>query len=276
MTQINLNGIIDLHIHSAPDIRPRSHNDIELAQQAKNAGARAFVIKSHHVPTMDRAWLLSQMFPEVSVFGSLTLNLAVGGINPYAVEVALHHGAKIVWLPTIHSTNHRHKEGKSGGIETVKDKRVIPELQNVLKLIADNKAILGTGHLSPSEIFTVVEEAKKHGVKKIVVTHPEFHIVGMSLKEQKKIVEDYDVYLERTYAQPIGGGKYQLNLNTNLEAVQEIGYQSTIISTDSGQIQNPPWNQALAQYIQYFVDHNVPTEALDVMTKTNAAKLLDL
>lgn len=276
MSKIDLTGVIDMHIHSAPDIRKRSLDDIQLSREAKRVGVRAIVIKSHLVPTMDRAWLVNQINPDVKMFGSITLNHSVGGINPYAVDTALNLGAKIVWMPTVWSSKHRELTRKSGGIETVRDGKVVPALVDVLKLIAEKNAILATGHLSSEEIFVVVEEARKQGVEKIVITHPEFFVVNMSIQDQKRMVEDYQVYLERCYAQPIGGGKYKSNLADNVHAIEEVGYESTIVSTDGGQVENPIWSQALTEYIQYLTDHHIPQYAIDTMTKRNPAKLLDL
>lgn len=276
MSKINLNGVIDMHVHSAPDIRERSLNDIQLSKEAERVGARAIVIKSHLVPTMDRAWLVNQINPRVKMFGSITLNAPVGGINPHAVETALNLGAKIVWMPTVWSTKHRELAGKSGGVETVVGGKVVPSLRDVLKLIAEKNAVLATGHLSAEEIFVVVDEARKQGVNKIVVTHPEFYVVNMSIEDQKRIVKQYGVYLERCYAQPIGGGKYKSNLPDNLRAIEEVGYESTIVSTDGGQVENPIWSQALTQYIQYLTDHGVSDYAIETMTKKTPAKMLDL
>ena len=53
-----LKGIIDMHIHSAPDIRERKLNDLELMEAAVEREVRAIVIKSHFVPTADRAYLV--------------------------------------------------------------------------------------------------------------------------------------------------------------------------------------------------------------------------
>lgn len=272
----SLDGIIDMHIHSAPDVRARSHDDLELAQQANSVGARAIVIKSHHVPTMDRAYLVRKMVPGVSVFGSLTLNLPVGGINPYAVKTALQLGAKTIWLPTIDAVNHRKHEGKGGGVEILQGNRIIEPLIDCFKLIAEHNAVLATGHLSAYEIFRVAEEARKHGVQKLVVTHPEFNMIRLSLKEQRDLAENYGVYLERTYAQPIGGGKYKSNLPDNLNAIEYLGPLSTVIATDSGQIENPPWSHSIREYIDFLHRQGISDDALDLMTKFNPAKLLDL
>ncbi|MED1170720.1 DUF6282 family protein [Bacillus inaquosorum] len=267
-------GIIDMHVHSYPDMRERSHNDLELLEQAKKLEVSGIVIKSHHMPTVERAWFLNKLQSDVKFFGSMTLNKAVGGLNPFAVNYALEMGAKTIWLPTIHASNHLKKEGKGGGITPLKDGKVKTPLIDILKLIAERNAILATGHISPEEIITVIEEAKKQNVNKIVVTHPEFHIVGMPIALQRKLAETYHVFFERTYAQPIGNGKYKINLETNLASAKAVGYNSTIIASDSGQIENPLWKDSISEYIQYFKDNGVSQQDIDIMTKTNLEKLL--
>lgn len=283
MKKITLEGVIDMHVHSAPDIRERAYTDIELMEAAVRVGARAVVIKSHHGTTMNRAFLVNEFNRlihqgdnDFRMFGSITLNRAVGGLNPVAVETALKMGAKVVWLPTTHAVNQLAKDGKSGGIECTSQGRVVDSLMEILRIIKDYGAVLGTGHLAPSEIFVVVEAAKGLGIDRIVVTHPEFHIVGMSLEEQIRIVKDYDVYLERCYAQPMGGGVYRSNLEDNLCIVKEVGYRNVLISTDGGQVENPHWELALAEYLQYLSDAGVGDEALRWMSRTLPAKLLDI
>jgi len=283
MRKVSLKGIIDMHVHSAPDIRERAYTDIELMEAGIKVGARALVIKSHHGTTMNRAFLVNEFNKiihhgdnDFTLFGSITLNYAIGGLNPVAVETGLKMGAKVVWLPTIHAANHLAKNGKTGGIECVRDGKVVEPLKNIIKLIKDYDVVLGTGHLSPAEIFVVVEQAKALGLDKIVVTHPEFHIVGMSHEDQVKIVKDYNVFLERCYAQPMGGGVYKSNLADNLEIIREVGYQNILISTDGGQVENPLWQLALEEYLQYMSDRGVSDEQLDVMTRKIPAMLLGL
>ena len=131
-----------------------------------------------------------------------------------------------------------------------------------------------------TEIFyarsRMVSAARAAGVRKIVVTHPEWWIVDMSLEDQLKIVKDYDVYLERCFAQNMGGGKYKSNLPDNLEVIQTVGYKNVMISTDGGQVENPHWELAYEQYMQYMADHGVSEDELHYMTHTIQAGLLNL
>ena len=102
------------------------------------------------------------------------------------------------------------------------------------------------------------------------------HIVGMSLEEEKRIVKDYDVLLEKVYAQPIGGGVYKKNLPDNVAHMKEIGCEHFIVSTDGGQMQNPEWYNTIAEYIDYLYDSGFSQEEIDVMTKKNPGRMLGI
>lgn len=187
-------------------------------------------------------------------------------------------GAKEIWLPTQSAKRHLEKMGKNpaDGIELVRDGKVVPELLDVFKLIKDHDAVLGTAHVSPEEAFVVVEAARNAGVKKIVITHPEWWVVDMSMDDQVRLVKDYDVILERCYAQNMGGGAYKSNLPDNLEIIKAVGYEHVMVDTDGGQTENPHWELALEEYMQYLVDHGIPEEQVYYMTKTIPYRLLGI
>ena len=144
----------------------------------------------------------------------------------------------------------------------------------ILKLVAQSGIALGTGHLTPAETLIVVEEARKQGVAKIVVNHPEWATVDMSIDDQKRLAQ-FDVYFERCYARNVGG-KYDKNFERNLQAMEALGFESTIVATDGGQVENPLWSDALAEYIGYLLNAGVPKSTVDLMTKQNPAKVLGL
>ena len=285
MAKVSMKGVIDMHVHSNPDIRVRAYDDFELMEAGIRVGARAIVIKTHQGTTVDRAYLCNRHNQIVhggdndfQMFGSITLNRQMGGINPAAVESGLKLGGKVVWLPTASACNHLAKMGKdpSAGVACVRDGKIVPELKDVFQLIKDFDVVLGTGHVSPEECFIVVEAARAMGLKKVVVTHPEWWIVDMSIEDQLRIVKDYDVLLERCFAQNMGGGKYKSNLPENLEVIKTVGYKNVMISTDGGQTENPNWEIAYEQYMQYMADHGIPEEQLRYMTHTIQMGLLNL
>lgn len=285
MSKISLKGVIDMHVHSNPDLRIRAYDDIELMEAGIRAEARAIVIKTHQGTTMDRAYLCNRYNEIVhggdnnfTMFGSITLNRVVGGINPVAVETALKLGAKVVWLPTQSAKGHLEKMGQdvSKCVEVTRDGKLLPEVKEVLRLVKEHDAVLGTGHISPEESFIVVDEAKNMGIDKVVITHPEWWIVGMSMEDQLRLVKEYDVYLERCYAQNMGGGAYKSNLPENVEVIKTCGYKNVMISTDGGQVENPHWEIALGEYLDYLADHGIPEDQIYYMTHTIQERLLGL
>ena len=285
MGKVSLQGVIDMHVHSNPDIRHRAYDDFELMEAGIRVGARAIVIKTHQGTTVDRAFLcnrhneiIHQGDNDFTMFGSVTMNRQMGGINPWAVESGLKLGAKVIWLPTQSARNNMLKQNQdpSDCVEVVQGGKVVPELLTIFRLGKDYDVVLGTGHVSPEECFRVVEAARDAGVKKLVVTHPEWWMVGMSLEDQVRIVKDYDVILEHCFAQPMGGGKYKSNLPMNLEAVKACGYKNVMVSTDGGQVENPNWEIALEQYMQYLSDHGVGEDELRYMTHDIQAGLLGI
>ena len=277
-----MQGIIDMHIHAAPDVRARKLDDLELMEASVQRGVRAIVLKSHNVPTADRAYLVNRVaaekYPDVkfTAFGGLCLNRPVGGLNPDAAETSLKLGAKVIWLPTNTAENHYRKNGKdpSTGVVVTRDGKAVDELQDIFALVKQYNAVLATGHIDAEECFPVVEAARAAGVEKIVITHPEFWVVGMTPEQQADIVRKYDVLLESVYAQPVNGS-YKINIPDNIAAMKAIGPEHFVISTDSGQTVNPYWYESYTTYFKA-VSEVFTSEQVRKMTHDNPAWLLDI
>lgn len=277
-----MQGIIDMHIHAAPDVRARKLDDLELMEASVQRGVRAIVLKSHNVPTADRAYLVNRVaaekYPDVkfTAFGGLCLNHPVGGLNPDAAETSLKLGAKVIWLPTNTAENHYRKNGKdpSTGVVVTRDGKAVDELQDIFALVKQYNAVLATGHIGAEECFPVVEAARAAGVEKIVITHPEFWVVGMTPEQQADIVRKYDVLLESVYAQPVNGS-YKINIPDNIAAMKAIGPEHFVISTDSGQTVNPYWYESYTTYFKA-VSEVFTSEQVRKMTHDNPAWLLDI
>ena len=167
---ISLDGAIDLHCHPYPDLFPRLADDVDIAVAARDAGLKALVLKCHHESTVSRAYLVQRIVPGIRVLGGVVLNSYVGGVNPAAVEAALRLGGKEVWMPTVDAGYHAQVHGGTGGYDaqgggrveaegiwvTEADGKLKPVVKEVLALIAEHRAILGTCHLSPAEIVAAI------------------------------------------------------------------------------------------------------------------------
>ena len=239
-----LEDAIDLHVHSAPDVDVRRFNDLDLAREASGAGMGAILIKSHQNSTVERAWLVSKVVTGIQVFGGLVLNETVGGLNVSAVKLALAMGAKEIWMPTRSALNHRLYHGETGGI-TVLDANgsLVPAALAILEAVAQTDCILSTGHLSPREAVVLIHQARQCGVKKVLVTHPEWAPTFYPFEQQKELAQLGNVWFERCFVSTThlcGSVPFQMIE----QAIIEAGVETTMLSTDLGQPQTPPPTKA--------------------------------
>jgi hypothetical protein len=236
-----IQGSIDLHIHSAPDIIPRKFDDFELAKDSLASGLSAIVIKNHMGDTAGRAALVNNHVHDIEVYGGVVLNYSVGGLNPYAVDVSLRLGGKIVWMPTLDSAHHRFRTGKIGGISIIDEKGFLrPEVMDILILIKEHDAAISTGHLSLPEIRALISAARDAKIHAILVAHPEFWITYLTLEEQRQLLLGMDnLFFERCfYASTLSDTEKTL-FSKSINWIKNLGFESTIISSDLGQVNNP-------------------------------------
>src|SRR6266853_3543671 len=100
-----IHGGYDLQVHVAPDVIERRTDDVDLAKDFLSHGLKGFVLKSHYIPTAERAKVVCRAVPGIQAYGAITLNHSLGGLNPVAVELAGRSGTKIVWMPTVDAAN---------------------------------------------------------------------------------------------------------------------------------------------------------------------------
>jgi hypothetical protein len=286
-------GGYDTHIHIAPDVVERRISDIQLAQRFLELGLLGFGLKSHYTSTAERARVVTEAVPGIRVIGAITLNRAVGGLNPTAVEIGARSGARIVWFPTVSSENEQHEvlaadpNGKvpvwvkfelsvrEAGIKPdpvpVVDGSgaLLPEARAVLEVIARNDMVLATGHLARDEIFTLVDGAVDAGVKTIVVTHPEFPSQRISPEDQVALA-DKGALMERAFTTPYTG---KCSWEQTFEATRAVGAQRTVWATDLGQIFNPPVEDGLALMADQFLGAGFSEEEVRHMAVDNTRRV---
>lgn len=257
-----LKGGYDLHVHCAPDVVKRRFSDLELAKRYVAAGMKGFAIKNHQLCTAGRAALVREYEPRCNAIGTITLNNAMGGFNPMAVEMGARMGAKIVWLPTVDAQNqfdflHRNinVEAPYGAVAdnktlqriplTVMEKgKLKPELYDIFEVVKNHNIVLATGHISPVESLLVIKEAAKHGVEKLVLTHADFPATFTFLEIQKECAR-HGAFIEHNYLQIATG---ESNWDIALESIKEIGAEHTIIGSDGGQTSSIPPDEAIETY----------------------------
>lgn len=273
-----LPGSIDIHIHHAPDPRVERKSDaLQIALEAKEAGMRAVVLKSHEYPTVPLAYTVSQMVPGITIVGSICLNFEVGGLNPHALEASAGMGAKIVWMPTSSSANHMRARGLTEGGITIFDEeeKLLPVVNDILDIVKSYRMVLATGHLTIPETFALVEEARRRGLPKIVLTHPLWmKVKTFSLEEQRRMVEKGAV-IEHCFSHtlPTLGGLDAMKI---IEAARTVGVEHCILSTDLGQAFNPTPVEGMRMAVDTMLKLGLTEKEMESMIKINPARLLDL
>jgi Family of unknown function (DUF6282) len=284
-----LRGAYDTHMHISPDVVERITDDISLARRFQELGMAGFVLKSHYGSTAERASVVREAVPGMNVLGAIALNRAVGGINPLAVEIAAREGARTVWLPTVDSVNESHEreappgakvpvwvklqlELRAQGIEippvpvvNESNGTLLPEVREVLDMIARHGMVLATGHLSRDEIFAVVGAALESGIETIVVTHPEFPSQDLSVEDQKALAEQ-GALLERCFTTPHTG---KVSWERWIENIRAAGPENSVLSTDLGQVFNPPVEDGMALMVDRLLEAGFEEEEVYVMAVVN-------
>ncbi len=291
-----LSGAYDTHMHVAPDVVERKIDDISLARRFEELGMDGFVLKSHYGSTAERAAVVRAAVPAVNVLGAISLNRAVGGINPLAVEIAAREGARTVWFPTVDSVNESHEreanqsrpptkvpvwvklqlELREQGIEIepvpVVDPEsgsVLPETREVLAMIARHAMVLATGHLGRDEIVTVVDAAIDAGVQTIVVTHPEFPSQNLDVEVQKTLA-GRGALLERCFTTPHTG---KVEWDRWLNNIRATGPENSVLSTDLGQVFNPPVEDGMGLMVDRLLAGGFSEQEVHVMAVVNTRRV---
>lgn len=286
-------GGYDTHVHIAPDVLRRRIDDLALARRFGQVGLAGFVLKSHYVPTAERAAVVRAAVPGVDVLGAITLNGAVGGINPVAVEIAGREGARVVWLPTVDSRNQRESRaadppgaqppmwaqlqdqlqarGIAAGVVDVlgQDGQVRPELRQVFEVMAQHRMVLATGHLSAAEIRRVVPAAVAAGVPRVVVTHPEFTSQRLPVPEQQELAAQ-GALLERCFTTPHTG---KVSWERLCEVIRAIGVAHSVLASDLGQPFNPPVEDGLALLADRLLAAGFSEDEVRTMAVDNTRRL---
>lgn len=286
-------GGYDVHVHVGPDVMERRIDDTDLAPRFEEAGLAGFVLKSHYVPTGERASVVNRL-GSAEAIGAITLNASVGGLNPIAVEIAARSGVKFVWLPTVDSSNQRscladEPEGatppmwarlqddlRADGMAAdpvevlAADGSLLPETQQVLRLVARHDMVLATGHLHGDEIATVVAAAADEGVCKIVVTHPEFTSQRLGIERQQALAER-GALLERCFTTPYTG---KVAWDLWFSNIRDAGPEHSVVSSDLGQPFNPPVEHGLALAADRLLGAGFTDSEIRTMTVHNTRALV--
>jgi Family of unknown function (DUF6282) len=290
MSALRIENAIDMHCHFGPDtIGTGAHpqhsvTGLQAAREAYESGHRAIVLKSHSLGSPMLATEIEQMVPGLRVFGGICTDYPSGGLNVDAVNAALQLGAKIVWLPTIHS-HQDYLNGKSEilGIRgeglrvTGDDGEPLPEVRAIFDLVVQYDAVLATGHVTAVEHYAVIKAFAREG--KLLVTHAGEPLAGPHLTPQQcRDLADLGATIELTAqcCHHVFGipGK---SVPDMVEMIRTIGHERCTLSTDYGWTTELPHPaDGMRDFLEKLWNHGMTEEELTTMVAVNPARLLGL
>lgn len=276
---ISLKGAIDIHVHQDPDSAPRAIDADDVARQAKAAGMRAVVLKNHWEDTASLAYMVRKMVPGIEVFGGITQDLAVGGINIEAVKhMADMKGGygRIVWLPTFDAQNQVKDKGPE--VKVSENGKLLPSVLALLDYIGTRKQVaLETGHVSAAEALMVIREARARGIQHVVATH------GMSGPTNLSVAQAQEFGRMGGYVEFVYGGTLEkgstLTVEKYAEWIKAVGPEHCILSTDLGGARpypRPMPTQGMLDFMNALHKLGISVADINQMAKTNPAIVLGL
>ena len=288
-----LRGGVDMHVHPFPSPFPRRIDIMASARHAAEIGLRAIVVKSHHHSTATDVAALKPHGLDatgVEVFGAVALNNQVGGLNPWAANMTLALGGKIVWLPTIASPNHiDHARGQNLKFPTLaiplideepidvfgEDGDLLPEVHRILELIAEADGVLASGHLPPASILAVFEAAKDAGVRRMVLNHPNF-VIEASKQEVEKMA-DLGALVEHSLCMyDEESSFYHWEIEVLVDWIRTIGTDRSSLGSDLGQKDNPLPGDSFRKVCGRLLDAGLTEREVRMLVADNPIRVLGL
>lgn len=274
-----LEGSYDLHVHTGPSHFQRLLDDFELLHTLDQMHMAGAVIKTHYGATQARAEIANRYAGAKAVlYGAVTLDQTVGGLNPYAVQAELLLGAKMIWLPTFHAKNHMDKSKNTqpvmaGPLSVLNEvDQLVPQVHDIIDLAKEYNAVINTGHISPKESYAVCLEAVSRGVK-ACLTHPDNDREAVPLEMQTELAA-HGVFIDRSWLNTKKKGG--ISCGEMAHRIRTVSPARCIMSTDFGQKSNCPAPEGLLQFVQAMLTEGIAKKDIQIMIRDNPTILLDL
>ena len=282
-----LEGAVDTHLHIYPDYVPRSMDIIQLAIEASKVGYRAICCKDHFFNNTNGAWGAKWVVDEMVRKGELTHACDVLGTNVLAWS---YHPDQVnlirkypnlggIFFPTFTGN------GVVGPNLPILDSRgrLMPEVRECIRRMADYKICVFTGHRSYQENLAMAQCAHEFGGH-ILLTHsggghfgPGYSSSG-TVKQAKGLVK-LGAFIEVSVHWFVGASAiWPISIPTHLtDWLKEMEDPDNIVmSTDLGQpsVLNPIEGYRVS--IRLLLHAGFSKEFLKVIYQDNAVKALYL
>ena len=273
-----LRGALDLHFHMDPRPPASKTGQATIAEVrvARSRGMRGLLLKDHNESTAPLAYHLRIEVPGLELFGGFVMNRPNGGINPAGVEFMATQitgePGRIVWMPAGDGEKEvrESKDPNRPFVTVSRNGELLPEVKQVITIIAKHGLVIASGHIAPEEALMVFREAKRQGVQHMIATHA-FDLAGKMTVPQMQEAAKLGAFIEFDFRNTLEGGR--------MDAIRQVGPQFCFLSefwTKAG----PPREYAGLDGVGAFAGtmraHGFTDRELDLLFKENPAKALGL
>ncbi|MCL4559063.1 MAG: DUF6282 family protein [Chloroflexi bacterium] len=282
-----LEGAIDMHVHAYPDpLIDTGWDQVQITKAATDTGMGGVLFKAHTFPTAATVPFVNQIVTQyaaaqgmkpATAYGGIVLNNYVGGLHPDSVEMAARLGGKCVWLPSHDSAHHNRVIGEPGGIELLDaDDRPVPALVEILKLVAANGMILDPCHASTKQRFIVVEEARKMGIEKLILTHPNWNVTKMTIDQEVEISKMGAYIGLFAYGDIPNFNNPNCDPQYFMEVIRRVGPERCVIASDLGTVVNVPPTEGMRLFVRILLASGFSKKDIRQMVVVNPKDLLEV
>jgi predicted metal-dependent TIM-barrel fold hydrolase len=282
-----LDGAYDMHCHAFPDpLIDTGWDQVQVTKAATDIGMGGVVFKAHTFPSAATVPFVNQTVEAYAkacdkkpahAYGGIVLNNYVGGLNPESVEMCARLGGKVVWLPSHDSAHHNRVIGEPGGIELLdKNDKPVKALYEIFEIAAKHDMIIDPCHAGTKERFIVVEEAKKLGVKRFMITHPNWNVTKMTLEQEKQIGKMGGYIGLFCYGDIPNFNNPNCDPLYMIECIKKVGPDRCFIASDLGTVVNVPPAEGMKLFVRILLAMGIKKADIRKMCVNNPRYLLGL
>ncbi len=280
-----LDNAVDMHMH----VGFSRLDPVAQLKLASRAGMRGIVFKISQFPTAElartttevvREWAEREGVRPAEAFGGLVLGPMVGGINLLLARRIIKIGGRIIWLPVLESARHleyarglSHEEAQRKGTSILNGGRLIPEVVELVKMVADTDVALSLGHQGPEEMMAVAEEIDKAGYQKGFVDHPFNPPLGLSAQNLYDLARA-GLHLNWTYWEL--SHWVAIDPRAMAQVTRKVGTDKAILSTDACFAPAPDSVEGMRLMVEIFRALGFGAEEVLKMKSLNACRLLGI
>lgn len=287
----NVEGAIDLHCHA----HEGQQDALSLAKHASVNGMGGILYKTivggqrpgealRQLREQLHRWCEEHDVAPVQTWVGCQVARGSEPITRKATEQQLDDGVDAVWMPVFNSVNTLTKvglgsqgpmpeeEARKIGFTVIDDHGcLLPEVRDIIHLVADRGVPLSLAHGSHEELWAMAEEIERIGFDRAFVDHPFSPFVDLTVEEMQQFARA-GIWLNFTYDElsPLLG----VDPARMCDAIRTVGPEHVTLSSDAGEPLFPNSVECMRLIRGYMRAFGLTEEEVRLVSEVNPARIL--